>query len=567
MNNDSIPHRIAKSPTKSPTLSRSNGSGNWLDRLDSEPDTRVIKPVRCWEAHPRPPRLPVGLGIGVITYNRLPTLAGCVEAIERHTQTPFHLVVADDGSRDGSSSWARESGIPVVTGRNYGCAWNKNRALAYLLRETRCDPILLLEEDCWPSEDGWEQLWIEAALRWGHVNYMTPFIENGYVAGGEGTAHNPFWSQHMSGQCTISRRGDLEDVGYLDTRFEGWGEEHVEWTHRFWKLQLLNPASPLNTLGDEGMRSRPTYANLNHGLRLVDVGTYEAPKTQKKNLILRTAMGRDPVQRPPFRKGVETQHFFREQLRAQWPAQWPGRARGEAQADEGEAQGGEGEPGLISVICPTRTIELAEQLQDALQGVSCERIWVWNGAGACPLEGKVVPYLDAAFHYEQAVNLGVMHSRGSVLFIVNDDVSFSCDVAELFRRLAALYQENFQVGACYGKLDGSWEALYAPEAPAFEGACWAISRRAFCRMGGLEESLTEYGGDEIVTRVRMKRLGFSGARLRGWTYRHTINTTYGPGAHNLKHMAQAATALGWSGVPEDIHFHETQRVFDVLWNR
>ncbi len=572
---------LRRGPKGSPLLG-SSGSSSWLDQLEGDPGARVVKPVRAWEARRREPRAPAGLGIGVITYNRLPTLAGCVEAVERHTRAPFHLVIADDGSGDGSSAWARESGIPVVTGRNYGCAWNKNRALAYLLRETRCDPILLLEEDCWPDEDGWEGAWIEAARRWGHVNYMTPFIERGYLLGGEGTLERPFWTSHMSGQCTVTRRRDLQDVGYLDTRFEGWGEEHVEWSHRFWKLQQLDPSSPLNTSEGAEKRARPAYANLNRGLRLIDAGTYEEHRTQRKNLVLRAAMGRDPIQRPPYRKGVEAQHFLREQKRARWPAP-AGTDAGNGGLDLGFDQGLEGkemgradleretlergEPGLISVICPTRTLELAQQLEEALDGVACERIWVWNGAGECSLEGKVVPYLDAVFRYEEAINLGVMHSRGSVLLIVNDDVSFTCDVAELLRRLRALYEENFQVGACYGKLEGAWETLYAPESPAFEGSCWAISRRAFCLMGGLEESLTEYGGDEIVTRGRLRRLGFSGARLRGWTYCHTINTTYGSGAHNLKHMAQAATALGWSGVPEDIHFHETQRVFDVLWSR
>lgn len=365
----------------------------------------------------------------------------------------------------------------------------------------------------------------------------------------------------MSGQCTASRRSDLEDVGYLDTRFQGWGEEHVEWTYRFWKLQQVNPDSPLNTIGDEANRSRPAYANLNCGLRMVDAGTYEVPKVQKKNLLLRAAMVRDPIHRPPYRKGVEAQHFYREQRRALWPS--GAEPASEAGAEAGQANWGE--PGLISVICPTKTLKLAQQLQGMLEGVPCERIWVWNGAGECPLDGKVVQYQDATFRYEEAINLGVMHSRGSVLFIVNDDVSLTCDVPELFRRLKALYGDNFQIGACYGKMAGAWESLLAPEAPAFEGACWAISRRAFCLMGGLEESLIEYGGDEAVTRVRMKRLGFSGARLRGWTYSHTINTTYGPDAFNLKHIGLAATALGWVGVPEDIEADETQQVLDALW--
>lgn len=37
----------------------------------------------------------------------------------------------------------------------------------------------------------------------------------------------------FGGQCTASTRAALERIGFLDTRFHGYGWEHVEWTHRF----------------------------------------------------------------------------------------------------------------------------------------------------------------------------------------------------------------------------------------------------------------------------------------------------------------------------------------------
>lgn len=514
-----------------------------------------IEVTRLWETQVRPQRPQRSLGIGIVTYNRLGALMKCVEAVERHTRTPFHLVIADDGSSDGSSAWARECGIPVVTGRNYGCAWNKNRALSYLLNETRCDPILLLEDDCWPEIDGWELPWIQAARRWGHVNYMTPFIESHFLLSGSGTVDDPYATSHVSGQCTVSTRSELEQVGYLDTRFGGWGEEHVEWTQRFWRLSRIKPprwesgssrmASTLTTLS-----TSPVYANLKHGLWLEYAGSYQDLSNQKKNLALRSTLEKDPLHRPAYRSDSQGQRLFREQNRALWPHV----------AEEAGSN-------IISVICPTKTPALAERLLSSMAGASCEIVWVWNGVGECPLPGKVVPYSDPIFRYEEAVNLGVMNSQGSVLLVVNDDVVFTCDVGQLFDQLLTLYRDAPNAGACYGRLEGDWQSLFAPQSPGFEGACWAIRRSAFYAMGGLEESLIEYGGDEIVTRSRMQRLRFAGFRLRGWTYEHSVHTTYGPDAFNLRHIRLAATALGWQGVPLNILSEDAPEVLSVLHSR
>jgi glycosyltransferase involved in cell wall biosynthesis len=169
-----------------------------------------------------------GLGIGIITYNRVATLRRCVAQIERHTRIPYRLVAADDGSTDDTVSWARGTGITTITGPRRGCAWNKNRALYFLRTQTGCDVILLLEDDTWPVGDGWDAVWTAAARRWQHVNYCY-----GYSPAGSGTVDDPYQGTAFGGHCTITTRTALDEVGYLDSRFTGYGCEHVEWTHRF----------------------------------------------------------------------------------------------------------------------------------------------------------------------------------------------------------------------------------------------------------------------------------------------------------------------------------------------
>lgn len=172
------------------------------------------------------------LGIGIITRNRLPTLQQCLAEIARHTPTPYFLMIADDGSTDDTVSWGRSQGVPVVTGPRRGCAGNKNRALYFLQTYTNCDPILLFEDDTWPIATGWETVWVEAARLWQHVNYCYGW-EPEDPPPGSGTADDPYQCFAFGGHCTVTTRRALAEVGFLDSRFVGYGWEHVEWSHRF----------------------------------------------------------------------------------------------------------------------------------------------------------------------------------------------------------------------------------------------------------------------------------------------------------------------------------------------
>lgn len=172
------------------------------------------------------------LGIGVITRNRLPILKTCVSEIIRYTHIPYTLVIADDGSTDGTASWLYSKGINFITGQQRGCAWNKNKALYYLQNYTDCDPIVLIEDDTWPVADGWASVWITAAHRWQHVNYCYGLDPKNRPAG-RGSADDPYRCPAFGGQCTITTRHALARVGFLDSRFVGYGWEHVEWSHRF----------------------------------------------------------------------------------------------------------------------------------------------------------------------------------------------------------------------------------------------------------------------------------------------------------------------------------------------
>jgi glycosyltransferase involved in cell wall biosynthesis len=181
----------------------------------------------------------MSLGIGVITYNRLFGLFSTITKIKGYTASPYYLVVADDGSPDQTAQWCQDQGITVITGANRGVCWNKNRALAALLQFSDADPIILLEDDCYPEVLGWEKDWIVAAQQFRHVNYAHPNWPKDWCRGGTGTAGNPWLSWEITGQATITTREALYKVGYLDTQFKGYGYGHIEWTERFCKAGYI----------------------------------------------------------------------------------------------------------------------------------------------------------------------------------------------------------------------------------------------------------------------------------------------------------------------------------------
>ncbi|HEU4754073.1 MAG TPA: glycosyltransferase, partial [Armatimonadota bacterium] len=232
------------------------------------------------------------LGIGIITYNRLASLQRLVAGLRQYTSLPVELVVADDGSTDGTAAWCRSEGIRVVRGDNRGVAWNKNRALAWLLEWSDCDPIALLEDDARVWEPGWQEEWVRAAAVWGHVNWSHHPPERSL--GGCGTPEDPFRFVLHGGQCTFSEREALAAVGYLDTRFKGYGWEHREWTRRFGRHlreRWGNPPDAAPCLSSHvGVEFQATSFN---------------QAEFERNRLLLDRLHREPVYRPPARTARE----------------------------------------------------------------------------------------------------------------------------------------------------------------------------------------------------------------------------------------------------------------------
>ena len=276
------------------------------------------------------------IGIGIPTYNRYRSLETCISQILRLTRSRFNLVVADDGSKDETVALCAHHNIACVTGKNMGIAWNKNRALFFLNQMMECEVTIIIEDDCHPTNPGWERDWVAGAKKWGHTNFSGDWFRD-KVLSGAGSIEDPFVSTSLSGQCTAFSRQALSICGYMDPRFKGYGYEHAEHSSR---LVRAGFGGVMRMTG--GGQLEPHYYLLASDLSVSSEESYRDEVSLAANWAAWTKMYRDPVYRYPWRTKEDFQQFRQEMtfavksanlpasrrlmLRAQW-SKWRRRSR------------------------------------------------------------------------------------------------------------------------------------------------------------------------------------------------------------------------------------------------
>ncbi len=249
------------------------------------------------------------LGIAVVTYRRLERLQRLLGALQTLTESPHHIVVADDGSEDGSAEWCRAHGHTVITGANRGVAWNKNRGL-FALMALGCDPLLLIEDDVYPVVQGWERDWIEGTRAWHHLAYHHPKVARRTVSG-SGTPSDPFVNSSATAQCLSVSAEVVGKVGFLDSRFIGWGHEHAEWTTR---IKRAGYGFKSITLPDGRRPKAQLY--LSGGLVNDDATSFREPLQASRNRELSARLRGEPLFRRPWRDAAQRREFLSEQALA-----------------------------------------------------------------------------------------------------------------------------------------------------------------------------------------------------------------------------------------------------------
>jgi hypothetical protein len=223
-------------------LAEGDGFAAFLESVNATEDLRLAE---FWQAHVQqgwhrraaalqlPPATShnVKLGIAITTLNRCDMVLNLVAKIREFTEMDYELVICDDGSTDATKSALLASGQVFIGGTQRGIAWNKNRGIFFLLNVLKCDVILLLDDDIVPTIAGWEAEWVEAASRYGHVNYALPSIRD-KIKSGASTVADPGLSADIPGCAMAFSRTVLAQIGYFDTRFGRYGNEHTDFSFR-----------------------------------------------------------------------------------------------------------------------------------------------------------------------------------------------------------------------------------------------------------------------------------------------------------------------------------------------
>jgi glycosyltransferase involved in cell wall biosynthesis len=244
------------------------------------------------------------VGIGIVTYNRRAILSDTIDQVRAFTRQPnAALVVADDGSGDGTLQMLRDKQIPVITGVNMGIAWNKNRALFLLSHMLNCETVILLEDDTRPTRSGWEAVWMQAAQRWGHVNFAGEWMQK-FFHSGSGTADDPVRSPMVTAQCCAYSRAALTFGGYPN--FRGYGHEHVEHSRRLARVGYGGVDEQVN--GQE----RVLYYLIKGDLTVVRSHSYYDKAQEERNLHLARQLMAIQGYRSPWGDDAQLRQFRAE---------------------------------------------------------------------------------------------------------------------------------------------------------------------------------------------------------------------------------------------------------------
>lgn len=246
------------------------------------------------------------VGIGIVTYNRREILNDTINQVRAFTRHPDAvLVVADDGSSDGTPVMLREKQVPVITGVNMGIAWNKNRALFLLSHILGCETVILLEDDTRPIRNGWEAEWVEAARRWGHVNFASDWMQK-HILSGAGTAADPARSKQITAQCAAYSGTALTYGGYFDPRFKGYGHEHVEHSRRLVRVGYGGTDERING------KDVVTYNLLKGDLIVVHTPSFQDAEQEERNFQIATDIMGQQGYRAPWGEDKEMRQFRSE---------------------------------------------------------------------------------------------------------------------------------------------------------------------------------------------------------------------------------------------------------------
>ncbi len=196
-----------------------------------------------------------GVTVVVPNWNRRDLLARSLESLGRQTHPVEQVIVADNGSTDGSAQAAAAAGARVIElERNLGFSGAVNAGI----RAARTPWIAVVNNDVEPEADWLERLHgaVERRGAWFGTGKLLNASHRDMIDGtfdvvcrgacswraGHGRSDSPQWSESGPAQmvpftAALFRAGLFEKAGLLDERFGSYLED-VDFGLRCWKLGL-----------------------------------------------------------------------------------------------------------------------------------------------------------------------------------------------------------------------------------------------------------------------------------------------------------------------------------------
>lgn len=186
------------------------------------------------------------IGIGILTYNRPVEVAKMVNSIAEVHAGNSEVLVLDDKSRVPTKLNYR--GInPIIYGsKNRGVAVRSNQ-LIRLLYEKGCNVIIIANDDLVLVGDALK-FYAEA-----HQDTDIPVFCFRHWAGKDAfelsKVQNTFVTQmaRVTGHWMSLRREVVERIGYMDTEYGRFGQEHVDYVYR---ANIAFGTTPINSSYD-----------------------------------------------------------------------------------------------------------------------------------------------------------------------------------------------------------------------------------------------------------------------------------------------------------------------------
>lgn len=181
------------------------------------------------------------------TRNGLHLLAPCVEAIRAYTAAPYEIIVADNGSADGTLEYCMRERLPFVAfadNAGFPAACNAGLKLA------KGDALLLLNNDVVVARNWLDNMLscLDHSPETGIVGPCSNYVSGRQQSPGAYASLEEFqpWAEQRNrpdpsqwvalerlvGFCFLFKREVLERIGYLDERFSPGHYEDDDYCYR-----------------------------------------------------------------------------------------------------------------------------------------------------------------------------------------------------------------------------------------------------------------------------------------------------------------------------------------------